>query len=313
MGEQEKGRNKSEKVRVAATRIGVQALNRAKKPMARAILRKLSPEIKARIARNQDTIETVSSIIAMLPPNEGLLGHLTDDFQQGVVNEVIEQCKEENNGVSKKAPRAPTGVAPKGVSDPSPLRRLHIVAAKLPQDQRDKILFWFKGLGPDRQEIFLGVVAESKDDELTALLQLQPIELGAMLELFPKASPTPCAMTPLQLHAAIMNDPQLFLKARTFLFQTGKDEGNFWEAVKRRIGTLEDFRNLMDIDNGSIITTLGLKESFVTKLLNATREGGESQTPNRAKKFRKRAAQRLQNLEQQLDVNPTTTGQRGQS
>ena len=62
MGEQEKGRNKSEKVRVAATRIGVQALNRAKKPMARAILRKLSPEIKARIARNQDTIETVSSM-----------------------------------------------------------------------------------------------------------------------------------------------------------------------------------------------------------------------------------------------------------
>ncbi len=317
VGEADASSNKPKdrgKVEHAAERFGVQAVNRLKKPVANLIVKSLSPEMKARIAAHQDVVETLSSIVALLPPNQGILGHLTDDFQQGLANEVIEQIKAEQGGISA----APSPVQKPAFDEAKEIRRIMLTVAALPdQSKRDQFTHWFQGLAPDQRKTFLALAAASNDAELKTLVQLPVSELDDLLAALPPTPQEKKSMTMLELRAAVKADADLNKRVQDFLTALGADLApKFWGAVERelnkRIRSLEEFRQLMSLSADEVKQFLWLNRKSVEERLSGldtsvTADVEASGLVGQAERFRDRMKGWGDKLQAQLKLKPEAT------
>lgn len=234
------------KIGHTAERFGVQALNRFKKPLARLIVSNLPLDLKAKIMAHQDAVETVSTLIATLPPNQGILGHLTDDLQQGVVNEVIEQIKAEQAGSTA----TPSSSHKPAFEEAKEIRRIMLTVAALPdQAKRDNFNFWFKGLPEGQWKTFLALTAASNDNELKALVQMPVPELETLLAALPSAPQEKKPMTYLEFQQAVQNDAMgLGQQVQDFLTSyLNLDPEKFWKAAFRKCGSVEEVRRLFEV------------------------------------------------------------------
>lgn len=265
----------SEKAKATGTRLTVQAFNKLKKPAAKLFAETLlTPDQMRWIAEHENGIDTSSTILSILTPSTGnILGflpwELTDDFQQDFVHEVIELCKEKmKEGTVTTS--TPTGSSPAFDKNEQVVRVQVTLASITDRRKQDDFLVLYKRLTEEQRTVFLGVVAKATDDELKNIIQLPATQLSAMLTLNPTSSSTSSkgkALTYLELRAAIAADTTLTQNVTDFLVATGGDTVRFWKGIESKVHSLEEFKNLMALDNNSIIRHLELdKPSFDERL-----------------------------------------------
>ncbi len=232
----------------------IQIFNKKRRAWARYVVKYLLPaDLRGRIAKNEDAIDTISTMISAFTPSHGLW-ELTDDFQQDFIHEIILACQEKETG--KVNGRVVVSEEEQEEDENLKLfiglAKLTLVKTLITPERDDFDLAFYNKLSEAEKEIFLRHVAALTDDQFKNLAR-DVQSLQSFLAYIKNKKRK--RLTPAEFKTEALADPACqaaidsFLKAVTA--NDAKGQKKFWSRVEEKMekGELSKIADLHTILN----------------------------------------------------------------